>query len=718
MPQTRFGQATTGQSLRISTLAGLMALSQGAAGQSSAASPSEPQALPEVSVRSSLVQTPLEYAPATVTLIDGDRLRDRQWQVNLSETLSNTPGLLLQNRQNYAQDLQLSIRGHGARSTFGVRGVQILTDGIPSTMPDGQGQANNIDLQSVERIEILRGPYSTLYGNSSGGVINTYTERGEGSPRVDSSFALGSNGQKRLGIKAQGEHLGVGYVVSASRFLTDGYRPQSAADKNLLNVRLDTAPSEDSHLMLVANHVNVQALDPGGVTPADWRTNPRGTASGPIAFNARKNMRQTQIGLSYDLQVNPSNALRLMVYAGQRHITQYQSTPAAAQTPATSAGGVIDLGRDYGGVDVRWAHNTQLAGSPFNLAAGLAVNVVEEDRLGYNNFLGSALGVKGALRRDERNTLNNADPYAQASWSFAPRWKLDAGLRWSNVKFESRDHYIVPGNGDGSGDTRYRRWLPMLSLQHQLNEATQLYASVGGGTETPTFNEISYRPGGLPGLNFGLQPATSRSLELGLRQRLDGEMLRGHWSAALFHTDTKNEIVTADNTGGRATYRNAGRTRRQGAELGTQLQLARQWQLSGALTVLDAKLRDGFCNAAGTGCVPAGKRIAGTARTQAAIGLDWRPHSDWRVGADWRHVSAIAANDSNSVEAPSYNVFGLSVSYTQQWGAWKFNTFARVDNVANKQYVGSVIVNEGNGRFYEAAPRRQWMAGISLGYQF
>ena len=226
---------------------GLLALAQAAQAQVQA------PALPDVTVRSTLVQSPLDYAPASVTLVDGDRLRDRQWQVNLSEALSTTPGLLLQNRQNYAQDLQLSIRGHGARSMFGVRGVQILVDGIPSTMPDGQGQANNIDLQSVERIEVLRGPYSTLYGNASGGVIQAYTERGEGPPRVESSFALGSNGQQRLGLKAQGEHGGVGYVVSTSRFQTDGIRPQSAADKTQFNARLDTSPRDGQHLMLVAS---------------------------------------------------------------------------------------------------------------------------------------------------------------------------------------------------------------------------------------------------------------------------------------------------------------------------------------------------------------------------------------------------------------------------------------------------------------------------------
>lgn len=692
----------------------LVALAQGAMAQQQ---PAPSGTLPDVTIRSSLLQSSAEQTPASVSVIDGEQLRDRQWQVNLSEALAATPGLLLQNRQNYAQDLQLSVRGHGARSTFGVRGIQVFVDGIPATMPDGQGQTNHIDLSSLERIEVLRGPYSALYGNASGGVINAYTERGEGPPSVQGSFAIGSNGQKRLGLKAQGEAGGVGYVVSASRFLTDGWRAHSAADKNLLNARLDTRPGEDSQLTLVASHVNIDAKDPSGLTREEWQRDPRGVAAGPLQFNTRKSMRQTQTGLTYERQLGGGNAVRAMVYAGSRHITQYQSIPVAAQKAATSAGGVIDLGRDYGGLDLRWAHNAQPQTGEVGVIVGLAANVVREDRQGYNNFLGEQLGVKGALRRDERNTLSNLDPYAQASWAFAPRWKLDAGLRWSRVRFESRDHYIVPGNGDDSGDARYRRLLPVLSLQHAWSEDTQWYASVGGGLETPTFNEISYRPAGLAGLNFGLKPATSSSAEIGLRQRLRGDGLRGEWSAALFHTRTSDEIVPAENTGGRTSYQNAGRTRRQGLELGASLWLARTLQFNAALTLLDAKLREGFCDAKGT-CVPAGQRIAGTAQRQAALALDWRPDAAWRVGLDWRHVGSIAANDSNSVLTPSYGVLGASAGHTVLRGAWKLDAFARIDNLTDRRYVGSVIVNEGNGRYFEGAPGRQWMVGLNLSHQF
>ncbi|MDR0215172.1 MAG: TonB-dependent receptor [Comamonas sp.] len=677
--------------------------------------PATPQ-LSEVTVRSTLQSSTLEQTPAAISLIDGERMRDRQWQVNVSESLVSVPGLQLQNRQNYAQDLQLSIRGFGARSTFGVRGIQIYVDGIPATMPDGQGQTNNIDIGSLERMEVLRGPYSALYGNASGGVINAYTEQGEGKPQLESSFALGSNGQKRLGLKAKGEANGIGYVLSASRFLTDGYRAQSAADKNLFNARIDVKPDEYSQLTLVANHVEIDAKDPGGISPEDWARESRMTTPNALLYNSRKNVKQTQAGLTYERQLDGGNALRLMVYAGQREMMQFQSTPKASQ-PGFK-GGVIGLQRDYGGLDARWSGKYQLGGGDFTLIAGLSANTVKEDRQGYKNFAGTQLGVVGDLVRDERNTLGNIDPYLQASWAFAPTWKLDAGLRWSNVQFKSSDRFLADGNGSGS--TGFHQLLPMASLQHQLDEDSTLYASLGRGMETPTFNEISYRPGDLAGLNFSLKPAVSTSVELGIKQRFNVVGMRGDLSAALFQTRTSNEIVVATNQGN-TSYQNAGTTRRRGLELSATAWLHPKVRLNGALTLLDARLRSAYSylNPNGsTTTVPAGKRIAGTAKNMVHLGLDWFPGTDWRLGLDWRSMGQVAANDDNSVYAPSYNVASLSVGYTYRLGSWKLNTFARIDNLTDKNYVGSVIVNESNKRYYEAAPGRQWMVGTSLGYQF
>lgn len=654
--------------------------------------------------------------PASVDVVEGAAMRRGQPGINLSEGLAGVPGLQIQNRQNYAQDLQISSRGFGARSTFGVRGVRLYVDGIPATMPDGQGQTSNIDIGSIARVEVLRGPFSAIYGNSSGGVIQVFTEDGAYPPSLSASGWGGSYGTWRYGTRASGiTGTGVGeldYVVDLTRFTTDGYRDHSAARKNLGNAKLGLQLDDASRLTVVVNSVDLTAQDPLGLTYQQFQDDPR---SAPLAeqYNTRKTVKQTQGGLLYEHQVNGRNALRLMVYYGQRDTTQYQSIPPAAQLAPTQAGGVIDLKRQYGGADLRWTSELDVAGRPLTLIGGFSYDSMREDRKGYQNFTGAGagqqLGVRGALRRDETNTVYNADPYLQASWDFAERWTLDAGLRWSTVRFDSDDHYIAPGNADDSGGARYRKALPVAALRYAVNADVSVYASYGRGFETPTLNEISYRPDGLPGLNFGLMPALSTNLEAGVKSRMAGGLL----TAAVFHTRTNDEIVSAGSSGGRSSYQNAGRTRRDGVELGWSGEMARHWRTQFAYTWLNARYSDDSA-----GAIRAGNKIPGIARQAVFASLAWAPPQGWQASVEGRYLSKIYVNDANDGDAPGYFVAAASVGYVKILGAWELNAYARVDNLFDRHYAGSVIVNESNGRYYEPAAGRSAGLGIGATYRF
>ncbi len=650
--------------------------------------------------------------PASVDVVDGSAMRRGQPGINLSEGLGGVPGLQIQNRQNYAQDLQISSRGFGARSTFGVRGVRLYVDGIPATMPDGQGQTSNIDIGSLDRVEVLKGPVSVLYGNSSGGVILAYTEDGAAPPSVSASVWGGSFGTWRYGAKAAGADGAVDYVLDLSRMTTDGYRDRSAARKNLGNAKLGVQLDDASRLTIVANSVDLTAQDPLGLTYAQFQDAPRSAALAS-QYDTRKTVRQSQGGLVYERHVGGAHTLRVMLYYGQRDTTQFQAIAPAAQTAPTQAGGVIDLTRRYGGTDVRWTSELAMAGRPLTLVGGLAYDTMRETRRGYQNFTGAAanpqLGVQGALRRDETNTVYNIDPYVQASWRVAPPWTLDAGLRYSTVDFDSRDHYIVPGNGDDSGSARYRRALPVAAIGYEPAADTRLYASYGRGFETPTLNEISYRPGGLPGLNFGLAPALSTNLEAGLKTRVGGGLL----TAAVFQVSTDDEIVSAGSSGGRTTFRNAGRTRREGLELGWSTRFAGQWRAQLAYTWLDARYRDD----AG-GAIRAGQRIPGIARQSAFASLGWAPPQGWQAALEGRYLSQLYADDANQAAAPSYAVAAISAGYLKQVGAWELSAYARVDNLFDRRYAGSVIVNESNGRYYEPAPGRSVGMGLGATYRY
>ncbi|MBK2538646.1 TonB-dependent receptor [Klebsiella quasipneumoniae] len=657
-------------------------------------------------------------APAAVSVVNGDEMRQAAPRVNLSESLGAVPGLQVQNRQNYAQDLQLSIRGFGSRSTYGVRGLRIYVDGIPATMPDGQGQTSNIDIGSVDTIEVLRGPFSALYGNSSGGVINVTSQTGTQPPTVEASSYYGSFGTWHYGMKAtgavgDGSHAGdVDYTVSTNRFTTHGYRDHSGARKNLANARLGVRINDVSKLTLLLNSVDIKANDAGGLTADEWRDNPRQSPRGD-QYNTRKNTRQTQAGLRYERQLSAQDDLSVMMYAGERETTQFQSIPRAPQLKPSHAGGVIDLTRHYQGIDTRLTHRGELL-VPVTLTAGLDYENMSERRKGYENFVmvngAPQYGEQGALRRNERNLMWNVDPYLQTQWQLTDKLSLDAGVRYSSVWFDSNDYYITPGNGDDSGDASYHKWLPAGSLKYALTDAWNVYLSAGRGFETPTINELSYRSDNQSGLNFGLKPSTNDTVEIGSKTRIGNGLL----TAALFQTDTDNEIVVDSSSGGRTSYKNAGKTRRQGMELGLDQQFGESWRLKAAWTWLDATYRTNVCGDASCN----GNRIPGIARNMGYASFGYQPEQGWYAGSDIRYMSDIMANDENTAKAPSWTVVGLTTGYKWSYGRMDMDLFGRVDNLFDREYVGSVIVNESNGRYYEPAPGRNYGIGLNLAWRF
>ncbi len=694
-----------------------------AAAQEAGPAPLPPQA---VTITATRTEAAAFDVPASIDRVALSPDTDTRPGVNLSETLGGVPGLQARDRQNYAQDVQLSVRGFGARSTFGIRGVRLYVDGIPATMPDGQGQITNVDLGSAAGVEVLRGPFSALYGNSSGGVLQVFTEDGAGRPRLQVGVGAGGDGQRRVESKLAGAEGPLSYVLSGSHFQTDGYRDHGAARRDIENFKLGWRLDDASRLTLVGNGVQLpQAQDPLGLSRAELQADPRGVDPSALQFDTRKSLSQSQAGLIYDRRVNAGNALRVLVYGGHRETTQYQSIPVASQANPRNPGGVIELARDYDGADLRWTTGDASGARAWSVVGGLALDALREHRQGYQNFTGTGagqqLGVEGALRRDEINRVTDVDPYVQADWHPARDWTLDAGVRRSSVRFSSHDRYVVGTNPDDSGDARYTATLPVAGVLWAVRPDLHLYATAGRGFETPTLNELAYRPSGLTGLNFDLRPARSTSLETGVKLR---SAALGDFSAAVFSTRATDEIVTLSNVGGRSTYQNVAATRRRGLELRWNRELRHDFALQLAYTLLDARYAGAFESCTTTPCtapatpIAAGNRIPGIARNAVFASLAWAPPQGWHAAVEARALSRVYVNDANSDAAPGFVVASLSGGYVRTVGAWQWNGFARVDNVANRRYVGSVIVNEGNGRYFEPSPGRTLFAGASGSFRF
>jgi len=490
-----------------------------------------------------------------------------------------------------------------------------------------------------------------------------------------------------LKLKLLGVLVGLNKVMSCDA--------QSRGSREQGNLRAGFEGAAIGRLDVVANHLRQFAEDPQGLTRAELESDPGMAARAALVFDTRKDTRQDQLGLAWRKDLSTTSTLAVAVYGGQRDVTQFQSIPVAAQAATAHGGGVIGLDRDYQGVNANWLYRSPVG---WEASAGIARERMQEDRRGWENFVrdaqGTTLGVRGALRRNERNRLRGDDAWLQLRWPLAPDWSVDAGVRRSRIAIDTRDRYLA--NGDDGGAVRFARTSPVAALHWHPRDGASMHVAWGRGFETPTLNELAYSPTG-DGPNRDLHAALSSQWELG------GAYSHGsqQWTGALFDVRTRDEIVVASSSGGRTTYRNAAGTQRRGLETGWTLRTGRlEAQL--AATWLDARLRD----AAGE------SRLPGTARAWGSAGLRYRARDALTVGIGIEASAAIEAGDG--VRAPGFASVHLLATREWQWNQNRIRTFARIDNLLDRRHAASVIVAQAQGRFFEPAPGRAFVLGVQV----
>ena len=692
------------------------------------------QAAEEMLVQSGRLAQRIFDAPAAVVAIDADAIRNAGAQVNLSEALSQVPGVVALNRNNYAQDVQISIRGFGARSAFGLRGIRLITDGIPATTPDGQGQASTVALTSAERIEVLTGPLAQLYGNSAGGVIQTFTREAGARPEATASTTFGSDGLRRHDVQVSGRTGSVGMVADYSVFSTDGHRANSAAERKQLNAVLTADLQPGTRLKLIANAFDMpEALDPLGLTAAQLQADPTQAGKNAIAHRTRKSVQQNQIGAVLEQRLSPDLQLQMRAYTGTRDNLQYQ---AGSNPGAPLQGSWVGLSRDFSGLGAQLrGQQRDLPHGRVDWTVGVDIDQSAEQRQGGLTLSGEKTGNPN---RNELNKASNRDAFAQVQWHVQDAqgqtpFTLTAGLRHSQVRLSSRDDYLTD-NQDGSGAVRYQANSPVLGLTWHALDTLNVYANWGKGFETPTLAEAAYTVSGsgnsrtLKGLfNPDLLASHSEHREVGLKWTPSPAH---RLQATLFDIRTRDEIVASLSDTGKTAYVNAGRTSRQGAELSLQNVWAPQWRSVLSLAWLQAQYDDAFTSTSKSGTtytdktVPAGNRMPGIPSQQLFASLQWAAQGFAAAGrsgplglsgsVDWVARSALWASDMNSAASrvAGYGVVNLRLRHGSQWGKARVEAWAGVDNVANRSYVGSVIVNQAAGQYFEPGLPRQWMLGI------
>jgi iron complex outermembrane receptor protein len=574
-------------------------------------------------------------------------------------------------------------------------------------MPDGQGQVSHVPLAAIESVEVLRGPFSALYGNASGGVIQFFSKAPTDAFAFGVDAAADGNGLRRADLALSGPWssadagIGGGYRVDVGRLDSDGWRRHSRARRDIAQARLLLDNDAGGEIAFTANAMDLAAQDPRGLTMAQVLADPHLAGDGAVAFDSRKTVRQQQAGVRVQQATGDTGVLSLGLHAGQRKTWQMLAIPAAAQEEAGSGGGVIDLDRGYSGLDARWAFDWMLAGRPFALTVGSEWQRSSEHRLGFENFDGDTLGVVGRLRRDQRDSTEALDWFAEARWRFAPRWQATAGVRRSDVSFGSVDRYFAPDNPDDSGGMDFTFVSPVVGLLFEPMGGMDLYVNAGRGFEAPSASELAYRPDGGSGFNDALRPSRSDSVEAGMRLHHDGHRV----GLAAFDSRTRDELVVVSNVGGRSVYGNAAETTRSGWELSASGPLGDAWHYALAWTALDAHYGETLGE----------HRIPGTAAQTGWAELRWTPRDGLALFASGSGNSRIAADDDNSAWAPGHATMDLGAERTWRIGDIPAVAGLRLSNVFDRATIDSVVVNASGARYFEPAPGRTLTLTLELG---
>jgi iron complex outermembrane receptor protein len=649
--------------------------------------------------------------PVAIDVVEKKDIQDGQLQMTLSESLIRVPGVTAQNRNNQAQDPQISTRGFGSRSAFGVRGVRVYVDGIPLTMPDGQGQPGVVDLSAIKSIEVMRGPFSALYGNSSGGVIQLLTEDAPKIPEIGATVMFGSYDTKRQIIEAAGIADGVEYMLNASNFETEGYRAHNSGQKQQATAKFKFNITEDTKLTTLVNWFDQKAQDPLGLTREVAFSNPKSAGVGAVESNTRVYRSHAQVGFNLEHSFSKNNAINLMTYVGNRENEQYLSLPSSP--PVNANGRASEISRDFWGADVRWDNKGNVLNRPYNFSLGLTYGKSDDTRMDINadNGVKRVLGTPFSLNREEGNISTNFDQYAQGKLSLLDNLDLHAGARHTKVKLEVKDALITGTNPDNSGNVEYQKTTPVMGAVWKVTPTFNLYANYGKGFETPTFIEAAYNStvsSATPNLN--LKPSESRNYELGAKAFLGNNTQA---NLTLYKVTTDDELVVQGSSGGRTVYTNANKTKRSGVEFSINSELANNISLYAAYTLLNAKFDSDF------GAIASGNKIPGTYKTQLYGEVAWKYDPlGFSAAFEGRHNSKAYVNDTNTDVAPSYTIFNLRAGFTQKLANWRFSEYLRIENMFDKEYIGSVRINDTNSRFFETATDRNFLLGISANYQF
>jgi iron complex outermembrane receptor protein len=657
--------------------------------------------LEEVVVTATRVPADLSELPFAASRVGGEKVQRARQQLGLDESLVAVPGLFFQNRYNFAQDLRIAIRGFGARANFGIRGIRVFSDDVPLTLPDGQGSVDAIDLGSIERIEVIRGPFSAVYGSASGGVINLHTESGPDVPYISARLNAGAHGFGQAQLKAGGQARRLNWLANLSATKLTGYRDHAEYENALLNTKLRYELDDSTKLTVVFNAIDSPlANDPGALNKGEVAENRRQAAPRNVLYDAGEALDQQTLGLALRKTLASGNELMLRTYRVNRSFRNR----LPFDVNSNGQGGGINLQRKFAGLGGNYNWNLEW-GSMRNL---LVIGFDHDAQRDHRRRFANNRGILGPVTTSQDEDVTTSGIYIQDTLQFRTGVNLTLGGRFDDVEYEVKDR-IGTAN---SGQRDFREFSPMAGFNWGLRDSINLYGNVSTSFDPPATAELA-NPDGPGGFNRELDSQKASNYEIGVKGLLTGRL---RYELALFHINVEDEIVPYELEGsGQSFFENAGSSTHDGVEMSLVMELLPGFTGTVSYTWSDFIFETFFGN---DGDDYSGNRIPGIPEHLFNLDLDWTRGPGIYAGLNFLYAGPFYANNANTVKTGSYLLSNFRFGYRWERGRWAIEPFAGVNNLLDEAYMSNVRLNASFGRYYEPAPGRNAYAGAMLQYGF
>lgn len=658
--------------------------------------------LEEIVVIGTRTERQIGQIPLAVSVINMDDIQLGRQELSLDESLARVPGLFMQNRYNFSQDLRVSIRGFGSRANFGMRGIKVFADGIPVTLADGQSGTDDLDIGSAQSIEVVRGPTAALYGTASGGVISITTEEPTEEPFVDTKLTFGEYGHEKYQIKAGGQTGRLGFLVNASHLEMDGYRDFSGVQHSLINSKIRYDIDASSDVQVIANLVNSPlAQDSGGITLAEALADPTQAQSRNTSSNAGETFNQQRLGVVYNKRFSEQSDISVRGYSAWKDFDAF--LPIGTHIRFVSDDGVVGFDRRFWGGGVRYTYESLLGGLPNSLTVGADADYQQDKR---SRFLNNA-GVKGTLTFNQVEEAEALGVYFRNETALIDTLALSLGGRFDSIDLSVNDLYLA--NADQSGSLDFTEFSPSVGLLWNTSDQLNLYASYATSFETPTFTELG-SPAQDLNVNLGgfanINAQKAESFEIGAKGTAMNENV--YYDLALFTMDVEDEIVNVVSIANRAFFENAN-TDRRGLEAQVQAELTDRIEVVASYTYSDFDF-DRF----DTNPVAVGEPIPGIPEHQFFAEISYNFANNGYVVWDALNVGEFTANNAGTQIVEDYIVSNLRLGTEYQRGGNTFSPFIGINNLFDEEYFSNVRINAFGGRAYEPAPERHIYGGFNF----